>query len=129
MEALTKDEATAWLERYGRAWESGDAEGVLRLFTPDATYDETPFATNLRGHDEIRRYWLDNATHGQTDIVFGFEIWAVVDNQCLSHWTARFRQVEDGRTVELDGAFRLLFERGPSGEILCNALQEWWHER
>ena len=53
----------------------------------------------------------------------------MIDNQCLSHWTARFRQVEDGRTVELDGAFRLLFERGPNSELQCNALQEWWHER
>ncbi len=103
MTTLTRDEANIWLERYGRAWETGDAEGILELFTIDASYDETPFATNLRGHDEIRQYWLDNATHGQTDIAFGFEIWAVTDNQCLSHWTARFKQVDDGRTVELDG--------------------------
>ena len=36
---------------------------------------------------------------------------------------------EDGKMVELDGAFRLVFERRPSGQIVCNALQEWWHER
>ena len=129
MQAVTLEEATNWLERYGQAWETGDAEGILDLFTENASYDETPFETNMVGHDEIRQYWLDNATNGQTDIEFGFDIWAVVDDQCLSHWTAKFRQVDDGKTVELDGAFRLVFERLPSGQIVCNALQEWWHER
>lgn len=53
----------------------------------------------------------------------------MVDNQCLSHLTACFREIGDGRTVELDGAFRLRFTRGPNGEPLCHALQEWWHAR
>lgn len=58
---ITEDEARDWLNRYGRAWEAGDRSAVLRLFTPDAAYHETPFAPPMIGHDAIGSYWQEGA--------------------------------------------------------------------
>jgi len=37
---VTVDE---WIERYRRAWETADADEVVDLFTPDASYRSSVF--------------------------------------------------------------------------------------
>ncbi|MEM7025697.1 MAG: nuclear transport factor 2 family protein [Pseudomonadota bacterium] len=123
---ITEQEAAGWLQDYGRAWETADAELIVSLFTRDASYRETPFDAAMIGHDAIKRYWIDQPSNHQ-DVRFSFEILAVVGNQCFSHWNTKFSK--GGRKLELDGAFRLIFERQPDGPLLCRTLEEWWHQR
>lgn len=54
-------ELGAWIEAYGRAWETGDEELMATLFTDDASYRSSPFREPFRGHDEMRAYWRRNA--------------------------------------------------------------------
>ena len=123
---ITEAEATSWLERYGRAWENGDAEAILELFSEDGSYRVTPFETPMVGHDAIRTYWLENpGTH--IGVQFSFRVWAIIGDQCFAHWTSKF--VKGDRRLELDGAFRLIFGRDSKRGPLCHALEEWWHER
>ena len=43
------------LTEYKKAWETRDPDLAIRLFTPDATYQEDPFDTRpMRGLREIR---------------------------------------------------------------------------
>ena len=44
----------AWIEAYGRAWETGDADLMFSLFTEDANHRSSPSREPFRGHDEIR---------------------------------------------------------------------------
>lgn len=121
---ISEAEATSWLERYGLAWEEGDADGILELFSADASYRETPFDAPMIGHQAIKQYWSENpGTH--EDVVFSFEIWAIAGNQCFSNWASRF--VKGDRKFELDGAFRLVFEHDSSQRLVCRTLEEWWH--
>lgn len=54
------DATTNWVERYRKAWETNDPDGIRRLFTEDAEYHTDPWATPWRGHDEIVAQWLEN---------------------------------------------------------------------
>ncbi len=38
-----------WIERYRRAWETGDAEEIADLFTPDAAYWSSAFREPFKG--------------------------------------------------------------------------------
>ncbi len=57
MSAITSSDFEDWLHQYGQVWECGDAESVIRLFTDDANYYETPVDKPMNGHDSVRRYW------------------------------------------------------------------------
>jgi ketosteroid isomerase-like protein len=127
--SIGEDEAADWLARYGRAWETGDVEGVGLLFTADASYRETPFAAPMLGLEAIRRYWREGAAEGQTEVRFAATVWAVKGMACFSHWQATLRRTATGEPVALDGAFRLVFERDPQGQLRCASLEEWWHRR
>ena len=123
---FTEEEAVRWLRDYGRAWETADADLIVTLFTEDASYRETPFDAAMIGHDAIKRYWIDQPTNHE-DVRFSFEILAVSDDQCFSQWNSKF--TKNGRKLELDGMFRLIFKREPGGTLVCRTLEEWWHQR
>jgi len=46
---MTEEMVRSWLDAYGRAWETRDPEAVVRLFTEDGTYQETPFVEPMAG--------------------------------------------------------------------------------
>src|SRR6266571_7245846 len=50
-----------WIERYRRAWETADADEVVDLFTPDASYWSSVFREPHLGGDAIRQYWQRGA--------------------------------------------------------------------
>ena len=129
MTVITEQEAASWLDRYGKAWETGDVEGVARLFSEDACYHEKPFDEPMVGRAAIKQYWRDGASEAQANVRFGFTVWAVSGNQCFSHWWASFNRIKTGALVRLDGAFRLIFHRDAAGVLTCTSLQEWWHRK
>jgi uncharacterized protein (TIGR02246 family) len=51
--AVTPD---PWIERYRRAWETADADEVVDLFTPDASYRSSVFLQPFLGRDAIRQH-------------------------------------------------------------------------
>ena len=55
-----------WIEGYRKAWEAGDTELVLTLFTDDASYRSNPFEEPHVGHNGIRAYW-EGVTSQQRD--------------------------------------------------------------
>jgi hypothetical protein len=46
-----------WVERYRRAWETADADEIVDLFTPDASYRSSVFREPYVGSAAIRQYW------------------------------------------------------------------------
>lgn len=119
---MTRKQLDAWLGAYGRAWEQRDPEAVVRLFTPDALYYETPFLKPARGRVEIREYWAA-ATGKQEEVCFSHEVLAVSGRRGMARWQSRFRRGAGGSRVRLDGVFVLEFDQ----DGLCRELREWWH--
>ena len=124
MNAIDNDTLTRWLEAYGRAWETRDADLVATLFTGDASYQETPYAEPFRGRDGVHAYW-SRVTADQRDIAFSFEIIATAGMTGIAQWSSKFRSVSGDSRVELNGVFVLEF--ASAGEV--RSLREWWHVR
>ena len=123
---IAEEQASAWLQEYGAAWEHGDADRIVELFAANGSYRVTPFDSPLVGHDAIRQYWLENpATH--VNVEFSFEIVTLVETQCFCTWASKF--IKGDRQLELRGLFRLIFQQHRTKGLLCETLQEWWHER
>ena len=121
---ITADDLKRWLETYGRAWETRDADLAASLFAPDAAYRETPFADAFAGRGGIRDYW-SRVTADQSDIRFAFEIVSANGNIGVAQWSSRFRTISGGAAVELNGVFVLEFD----GADTVRSLREWWHVR
>jgi hypothetical protein len=115
---------TAWLDAYGKAWQTRDAAAAGKLFTAEATYHEMPFDAPKAGRAAIEDYWR-GVTADQRDVVFKSEVISFDGKTGVAHWSAKFRLESTGATIELDGVFVLEFDK--SG--VCSGLREWWHVR
>ncbi|MBA3428700.1 MAG: nuclear transport factor 2 family protein, partial [Actinobacteria bacterium] len=57
-----------WIDRYAHAWETANADEVVGLFTPDASYRSSVFREPHVGSDAIRAYW-QGAAGAQSEVV------------------------------------------------------------
>ncbi len=114
-----------WLDSYGRAWEQGDPDAAVGLFSENAEYFENPFGEPMKGIEAIRKYWTEGAKESQTDVGFGYEILAVAGECGIAHWWASFHRLTSGKAVDLDGIAQVTF--APDGR--CNEFREWWHRK
>ncbi len=125
MAELSVDEFKEWLDSYGAAWQDGDAQAAIDLFTDDAEYYETPFDDPMVGRDAIQRYWSEGAGESQKDVRFLHETMTVVGAKGLARWQATFVRIPSGNHVVLDGFLMAEFD----GEAKCSVFREWWHRR
>ena len=114
-----------WLDAYGAAWQSGDANAAIKLFTEDASYHETPFDEPMVGLDAIRQYWSEGAGESHKDVSFMYQGAVVVEDRGLAQWQANFVRIPSGNQVELDGFFMATFDAAGK----CSVFREWWHRR
>ena len=119
---ITSEAASAWLTRYGAAWEAKDAAAAGLLFTDAATYHEMPFDAPMAGRAAVEAYWA-RVTEPQSDIRVTQEMIAVNGNVAVAHWHAAFNA--GGAAVELDGVFVLTFADAEH----VSSLREWWHAK
>jgi limonene-1,2-epoxide hydrolase len=108
-----------WIERYGRAWETGDETLVLSLFTEDASYRSSPFREPYVGHDEIRAYWRRGAADQQETHVRMGRPFVDGDRVAVEWWTTL---IDGGEEVTLPGCLLLRFV----ADGRCNDLREYW---
>jgi hypothetical protein len=121
---LDTDALRRWLDAYGRAWETGDADLAVSLYSSDIEYYETPYDEPKRGTEGVRRY-CDEAASAQRDVRFWHRPYAVLGDTAIAGWGASFIRVPSGVSVELDGIFVLKFDEHGR----CRELREWWHRR
>jgi len=120
---MTRREFEAWLTAYGRAWEAGDADAAVRLFSTRCRYYETPYGAPLTGRNAIHRYWTEGARDGQTGVHFSARVISFAQDTGYAHWQAEFQRVPSGRQVELDGILCAEFD----ASMRCAVFREWWH--
>ena len=118
------DRLGAWLERFGRAWETRDPELAAALFSKDGSYRETPFDEPLTGSNEIRAYW-STLPRAREDIRFIYEILAAVEPWGIAHWRGSYTLVEPEMRVEIDGILLIALD----GEGACREFREWSNRR
>lgn len=97
---MTKQEALALLEVYGRAWVTKDAELITTIFTDDAVYADPsePLATGRKG---IRAYWQSKVVESQKDISFSIRDSWMEDDVFIVEWEADFVDVKRNLKIHL----------------------------
>jgi uncharacterized protein (TIGR02246 family) len=121
---MTEHAFASWLDSYGSAWESRNAQAAANLFAEDGTYQVTPFLEPMRGRQAILQYWT-NVAQTQQDIQFGYEIVAVIPDCGIARWWASFVIVPPGLHTKLDGIFLISLDENGR----CHSLREWWHKQ
>jgi hypothetical protein len=108
-----------WIDGYRDAWERRDADAVIALFTPDASYRSNILEEPHRGHTGIADYWRDvTATQSDVKVRMGTPF---VDGRRVSveFWT---NMKVDGEDVTLPGCLLLAFDENWT----CSELREYW---
>jgi hypothetical protein len=114
---------SAWLERYGRAWEARDPSAFARLFSRNVRYHWTPFEDAKEGRSGLSEAF-ETATARQERIAFRASVLAVHPNgPSLAHWQCSFVRPGSEMPVRLDGIFLMEFNAGNE----CTLFREWWH--
>ncbi len=108
-----------WASAYAGAWERADADAVVELFTPDASYRSLIFDEPHSGRDAIHAYW-ERATASQSDVRVWMGSPLVDGNRAALEWWTVLKE-EEGE-VTLPGCLLLEFEAGR-----CARLNEYWH--
>jgi len=106
-----------WLQAYFAAWVSNDPHDVEALFTEDAEYRASPFATPWIGREEIVRRWV---SEHRTAAVWRYEPLMVQGDRAIAHWNVVARDL-DGVRRERDGVLVLTF----APDQRCKDHREW----
>jgi hypothetical protein len=115
--AMTPDQR---IERYRRAWETADADEVVCLFTPDASYRSSVFREPYLGSDAIRQYWQRGAgTQRGVAVRMGRPL--ITDDRVAVEWWTTMIDPDEGE-ITLPGCLLLRF--APDGR--CRDLWEYW---
>ena len=116
-------ELADWIAAYGRAWEEGDPDAVVALFTEDASYRSSPFREPNLGHEGIRAYW-SRAAGQQEGVQVRMGEPAVDGNVVAVEWWTTMDDPDDG---EITLPVCLLLQFAPDGR--CFDLREYWSVR
>jgi len=109
------------IDAFGRAWEEGNVEGVLAVFTPDAVFQESPFSPKDTGAAAIRAYWKDLPAN-QAEVSFrSGEIYAV-GPWFATEFHCSYRRRRTGQRVDTRGA---IFCETKDGKI--SEMRMYWH--
>ena len=118
---MKKEQAVKLIQTYGDAWMKQDADLILSVFTPDATYYD-PKEGEQKGHEGIRAYWMSKVIGSQRDIVFKLlNVW-VEEGTVIAEWNATF--VDTKRNLAIDMTEVAIF--GVAGEKF-SSLREYYH--
>ena len=130
-----------FMQGYKRAWEERDDALFCALFTPDASYHNTPFAEQ-RGHAQLAAYW--QRVKLQDDVALRYEILASTPAGGIAHWHVTYQVASEELfriwaqstgtnlvarkpgdplpRMVLDGVLKAEFD----GD-LCRRCDIWWH--
>lgn len=96
---MTHDQAAKLINIYGQAWMQRDADLILSVFTPPATYFD-PAEGEVKGHEGIKHYWQFKVLDSQKDIEFKLlNLWVDGDT-VIAEWNAKF--IDTKRQMHID---------------------------
>lgn len=115
---MDRQEVTAWVTGYERAWRSPGTDGLDELFTPDATYLQGPYHEPVVGLPAIARMW-ENERAGPDEVFQMSSDVVAADGD-----TAVVRaEVRYGEPVQQE--YRNLWIVRFAADRRCRAFEEW----
>ena len=119
---VDREKATAFVERYGRTWESWDFVGFVDLFKDDVIYVEHPTDETVVGRRQMEAYIrAEHEYQGAATVRMGAPI--VEGDQVVAEFWATMTQAEQKRT--LIGCF---IARLDPTDGRCGHFRPYWFE-
>ena len=101
--SLERPRFAALIDRFGKAWEAGDAQALAALFTETATFVPDPFDAPVTGRAAIAAYWND-VPYNQSEIRFRAGETFIAGPWFATEFKCTFRRRRTGHAVDLRGA-------------------------
>ena len=116
--------ATAFVEGYGRTWQSWDFDGFVALFSDDVVYVEHPVDETVVGREAMGRYIRrEQAEAGTVSVRMGKPIVAA------DHVVAEFWALMSNRTDEPEGTLMGTFiARLDPATGRCTHFRQYWFD-
>lgn len=122
--SVERETATAFVDGYGRAWESWDLAGFVELFSDDVVYVEHPTDETVVGKVEMERYIRkEQAEQGAASVRMGKPI--VQGDQVVAEFWATMSNREGEEEGTLMGCFIAKLDT-TSGR--CTHFRQYWFE-
>lgn len=114
-------EFRALIDAFGRAWEAGNVDDILAVFTVDAVFQENPFGAQDKGTAAIRAYWKDVPAN-QAEVTFRSGEIYVAGPWFATEFQLSYRRRRTGQQAEARGA---IFCETKDGKI--SEMRLYWH--
>lgn len=107
-----------WMAAYERAWRTAGTGPLTSLFTDDATYLASPWARELRGIEEICRFWESERDGPDEEFTMDHRILAVDGDTAVIRVEVEYASSTAGR-------WRDLWVVGLGHDGRCSHFEEW----
>jgi ketosteroid isomerase-like protein len=119
--SVSRDDARAFVEHYGRSWEAWDFSGFAALFSPDVIYVPHATAEAVVGQRALASYVRKEAAdQGQASVRMGSPV-IDGDRVAAEFWVTRSNEGKDWTTA---GCF--VARLGSDGR--CTFFREYWFD-
>jgi len=116
---MTDRQAVArWVEAYERAWRTRGTAPLPELFAPDISYLPSPWATPVRGLEELSRFWEAGRDGPDEPFTLVHEIVAVEGTTAVVRLSVDYLGPDTTRWRDL-----WVLEFDDDGR--CTAFEEW----
>jgi ketosteroid isomerase-like protein len=119
--SVSREDAVAFVERYGHAWENWDFSEFVDLFDPDVVYVAHATTDAVVGREALGGYFrAEAADQGHARVRMGSPL-IEDDRVAAEFWVTRSKEGEEWTTA---GSF--IARLGPDGR--CTAFREYWFD-
>ena len=118
---LTKQDVSAVVNIYLRAWVEQDADLIGTIFTDTATYHERVLEAPIRNRDGIQSYWQQKVVDSQNSIECELLNLYLEGNTAIVEWEAQFDDLAQRVRKRMREVAILVFE----GQLIAS-LREYW---
>lgn len=105
-----------WVEAYETLWRSSGTDGLAEVFTPDATYLPSPWASPVRGLAALAEFWEAEREGPDEAFTMTSRVLAVEDRTAVVRVEVDYAEGERWRDLWV-----LMFD----AEGRCAAFEEW----
>lgn len=115
---MDRAQVIRWVGEYERLWRTPGTEGLVEIFTPDATYRQSPFREPVVGLAEIRRMWEDERDSAHEEFEMTSGVLAVEDDTAVVRVHVRYGPPNNHEWLDL-----WVIRFADDGR--CRAFEEW----
>jgi hypothetical protein len=122
--SVDPEQARAFVEGYGRTWETWNLEGFVELFSDDVIYVEHPVDETVVGREEMERYIRkEQLEQGKARVRMGKPI--IDGDRVVGEFWASMSNRDGEAAGTLAGCF---IARLDPGNGRCTHFRQYWFE-